>query len=58
MKKEKRIEKAKQKAFDRLNLIGEKGDVYAVLYSYKVFREMTESELDKVYDELVKALGF
>lgn len=51
-------EKAIQRAFDRLNLIGENADVYEVLYSYKVLREMDESELDEIYDELVKRLGF
>lgn len=52
------LEKAKQRAFDRLNIIGVNADVYAILYSYKVFREMSESELDEVYNELVKGLGF
>lgn len=52
------IEKAKQRAFDRLNIIGANADIYEVLYNYKVFREMSENELDKIYDELVKALGF
>lgn len=52
------IEKATQRAFYRLNIIGVNADVYAVLYSYKVFREMKESELDKIYEKLVKALGF
>lgn len=51
-------EKAIQRAFDRLNIIGENADVYEVLYSYNVFREMNESELDEVYNELVKRLGF
>lgn len=51
-------EKAMQRAFDRLNIIGENADVYEVLYSYKVFREMSENELDEIYDELVKRLGY
>lgn len=51
-------EKAIQRAFDRLNLIGVNADVYEILYQYKVFREMDESELDEIYNELVARLGF
>ena len=53
-----KLAKAMQRAFDRLNVIGENADVYAVLYDYKVFREMDTYSLDTVYDMLVKALGF
>lgn len=51
-------EKALQRAFDQLNIIGVNADIYEVLYSYKVFREMGESELDEIYNQLVKSLGF
>ena len=53
-----KLEKAIQRAFDRCNLIGIDCDVYAVLYSYKAIRELPESEVDKIYDEIVSALGF
>ena len=52
------LEKAMQRAFDRLNLIGVNADVYEVLYRYKVFREMSESELDEIYETFIKGLGF
>lgn len=53
-----KLDKAIQRAYDRLNIIGENADVYSVLYDYKVFREMDAHSLDNVYDLLVKALGF
>lgn len=52
------IEAAKERAFQKCNLIGENVDVFAVLYQYKVFREMSDQELDKVYDDIVFRLGF
>lgn len=52
------IERATERAFDKCNLIGEDVDVFAVLYQYKVFREMSDQELDKVYDDIVFRLGF
>lgn len=52
------IEKATERAFDKCNLIGEDVDVFAVLYQYKVFRDMSDQELDKVYDDIVFRLGF
>lgn len=53
-----KLEKAIQKAFDRCNLIGEDVDVYKVLYSYKAIRELDPDQIDKIYDEIVKDLGF
>lgn len=46
------------KAFDKANLIGEDADLYKVLYSYKAFREMDQSDLEIVYDYLAERLGF
>lgn len=51
-------EKAIKRAFNRLNIIGASADVYAILYQYKVFREMSESDLDEIYNNLVTRLGF
>lgn len=36
------LETAKQRAFDRLNLMGEECDIYKVLYQYKAIRELPE----------------
>lgn len=54
----KAVEKAVEKAFNRLNIIGTDADIYSVLYSYKALRELSESELDEIYNELVRRLGF
>lgn len=51
------IEKATEKVFDRCNLIGEEVDVFKILYQYKVFRDMSDQELDVVYDYIVSRLG-
>ena len=52
------IETAKERAFNKCNLMGDDVDVYRVLYQYKVFRDITADELDKVYDDIVFRLGF
>ena len=53
-----KLEKAIERAFDRCNLIGEDCDIYSVLYSYKAIRELPESEIDKIYNNIAKGLGF
>ena len=53
-----KLETAKQKAFDRCNLIGEECDIYSVLYQYKAIRELPDEEIDKIYDEMAENLGF
>jgi hypothetical protein len=53
-----KLEKAIEKAFDKCNLIGESCDIYKVLYSYKAIRELTEEEIDKIYKNFAKGLGF
>lgn len=54
MKKETAIEKAFRKA----NLIGESVDLWAVIYSYKVLRNLPEKEIEEIYDDLAERLGF
>ena len=54
MKKETAIEKAFRKA----NLTGENVDLWAAIYSYKVLRELPENEIDEIYEDLAKRLGF
>lgn len=49
---------AKERAFDRCNLIGEECDIYSVLYSYKAIRELSSEEIDEIYDEISERLGF
>lgn len=52
------LEKAVERAFDKCNLIGEDCDIYSVLYSYKAIRELPENEIDKIYNDFAKGLGF
>lgn len=54
----KAIERAYDKAFRKANLIGEDCDLWKVIYSYKIFREMPEEEVEKIYDQLSEQLGF
>lgn len=51
-------DKAYEKCFDACNLIGEDVDIIAVMYRYKVFREMPEKEFDEVYEAIADRLGF
>lgn len=47
-----------ERAFNKANLQGANADLYNVLYSYKALRELSESDLDIVYEYLAKRLGF
>lgn len=53
MKKETAIERAFRKA----NIIGEGVDLYEVIYSYKALRELSDAEIEQIYDELARRLG-
>ena len=53
-----KLENAIERAIDRINLIGEECDVYSVLYSYKAIRNLPQEEIEKIYDHVVKVLGF
>lgn len=53
-----KLTRAIDRAFNRCNLIGVDCDVYKVLYSYKAIRELSDVEIDKIYDQIVKGLGF
>ena len=53
-----KLEKAIERAFDRCNLIGEDCNIYEVLYSYKAIRELPEAEIERIYENFVKGLGF
>lgn len=52
------IEKATERAFNKCNCVGEGVDVFEILYQYKVFREMSDQDLNEVYDDIVFRLGF
>jgi hypothetical protein len=52
------LEKSIERAFDRCNVSGEDCDIYSVLFSYKAIRELPESEIDKIYNDFAKGLGF
>ena len=52
------LEKAKEKAFDRVTMLGESADIYRILYSYKAIRELPDPEVDKIYEWICKGQGF
>lgn len=52
------LKRAKQKAFDRCNLVGENVEIYAVILQYKAIRELPDDEISKIYDEIAEKLGF
>lgn len=52
------LEKAKERAFDRITTMGEDADIYKVLYSYKAIRELPDAEIDKIYEWIAKGQGF
>lgn len=52
------LDRAIERAFDRVNLAGDDCDVYSILYQYKAIRELPEEEIDKIYDQIVKGVGF
>ncbi len=52
------LDRVVDRAIDRINLIGDECDVYSILYQYKAIRELPEEEVDKIYDYVVKVLGF
>lgn len=51
-------EKALEKAFNRANLEGEGVDLYEIIYSYKALRELPDDEIERIYDQMAKGLGF
>lgn len=53
-----KLEKAIQRAFDRCNLAGENCDIYSILYQYKAIRELPDEEIDAIYNDLAKKLGY
>ena len=58
-KNRKALDRALERAFDRCNLEdGKNCDIYAVLYRYKAIRELPEAEIDRIYDQFAKGLGF
>ena len=52
------LDKAIERAIDRVNLVGEDCDVFSILYQYKAIRELPDEEIDKIYDMVVKSVGF
>jgi hypothetical protein len=53
-----KLEKAIERAFDRCNLIGVDCNIYEVLYSYKAIRELPQEDIDELYEQFAKGLGF
>lgn len=52
------LEKAIEKAFDRITMMGDSADVYAVLYRYKAIRQLPQEQIDEIYDEIAERQGF
>ena len=52
------VERAKQRAFDKCNLIGDQVDIYEVIYSYKTLANLDPEEIELIYDEIAENLGF
>lgn len=52
------VERAKQRAFDKCNLIGDQVDIYKVIYSYKTLANLDPEEIELIYDEIAENLGF
>lgn len=53
-----KLEKAIERAFNRINLEGDGADIYETLYRYKAIRELPQEDIDKIYDTLAEQLGF
>ena len=51
-------ERAIERAVDKVNIIGSCCDVYSVIYSFKVLRELSETEIEEIYNEIIERLGF
>lgn len=52
------LEKAIERAFDRCNLEGSDCEIYNILFQYKAIRELPDDELEAVYNQIAKRLGF
>lgn len=52
------LAKAIQRCIDRCNLIGEGCGIYSIMYQYKAIRELSDDEIDTIYDEIAHTLGF
>lgn len=53
-----RLESAIERIIDRCNLEGDGCDVYKIMYQYKSVRTLSDEEQDRIYDHVVKVLGF
>lgn len=60
MRKEKAmsLEKAIQRAFERVTARGDEVDIYEILYSYKAIRDLPEEQIDEIYDNIAARQGF
>lgn len=52
------LDKAIQKASERITLMGDNADIYEVLYRYKAIRQLPEEQIDEIYDQIAKQQGF
>jgi len=51
-------EQAIKRAINKINLLGDTCDIYEILYSYKALRDLSEEEIDEIYNYIVEILGF
>ena len=52
------LEKAIQRAFERVTARGDEVDIYEILYSYKAIRDLPEEQIDEIYDNIAARQGF
>lgn len=52
------LDKAIQKASERITMMGDNADIYEVLYRYKAIRQLSEEQIDEIYDQIAKQQGF
>lgn len=52
------IEQAKERIFDKCNLIGENVNIWDYIYKYKATRELDDAQQEEIYDDIAVRLGF
>ena len=53
------VKQAIEKAYNKANLNSEDDDcIYKAIYSYKILRELEQKEIDSIYEDISKRLGF
>lgn len=53
-----KLETAIERAFWRVNDIGETCDVWGIIWQYKAIRQLPDEEQEKIYDDICSRAGF